>query len=219
VKGPPEFTSLLIHDLRNTTSAVRVNLEFIDHAHALAGDLLEALKDARTATERLHRAFDLLWIMNELESGTYDAPRVRVDLGALVEGTVHDLRDEATHKEIRLESNLSDEACAGDPRLLRCALEMLLENALRCCPGKGSVCVTIRRRGPLAELSVRDTGSPLDAGAREAVFQKHWPGDRRGICGLGPYFCRMIATWHGGQAWVDEEEGGHCFHLSLPRPP
>jgi signal transduction histidine kinase len=94
-------------------------------------------------------------------------------------------------------------------------LENLVSNALVHGPAGGKVSVALRRRGPVAELSVRDEGPGPGAHYSARVFERFWrapeASDRPGS-GLGLSIVSAIVDRHGGQISVD----GATFTVSLP---
>jgi signal transduction histidine kinase len=67
-------------------------------------------------------------------------------------------------------------------------------------------------------VTVRDSGSGLDAEARERLFEPFFTNKPRGT-GLGLAVSQAIARAHGGEIVAEPPaQGGACFTLRLPRP-
>ena len=96
----------------------------------------------------------------------------------------------------------------------------LIDNAVKYTPRGGRVDVDIRREGPAARLSVRDTGPGIPADELPRIWDRLFRGDtsrtERGL-GLGLSLVKAIVEAHGGAASVDSQPGrGSTFTVSLP---
>ena len=71
-------------------------------------------------------------------------------------------------------------------------------------------------------VTVTDDGPGIPADARAHLFDRFYRVDGArtravGGSGLGLAICREIAVAHGGNVWVESEEGrGSSFSLALP---
>jgi signal transduction histidine kinase len=108
----------------------------------------------------------------------------------------------------------------GVPRLLRRAVRNLLENARRYSDGP----VTAELTGDAANavLRVRDQGPGVPPGEREHIFEPFYrlsgASERHGGVGLGLALVRSIVQRHHGSVRCEDQEGGGaCFVLSVPR--
>ncbi|HEY0883996.1 MAG TPA: ATP-binding protein [Ramlibacter sp.] len=108
----------------------------------------------------------------------------------------------------------------GVVKLLRRAVRNLLENARRY--SSGPVRVELAREGDVVALRVRDHGPGVPAAERERIFEPFYrlPGasEQHGGVGLGLALVRSIAQRHHGSVQCEDQEGGGaCFVLRLPR--
>lgn len=108
----------------------------------------------------------------------------------------------------------------GHAGLLEELLNNLIDNALRYCPERSSVTVSVSP-GAMPELAVTDDGPGIAEAERERIFERFHRGvteDAEG-CGLGLAIVREIATVHG--ATVKAESGrdgvGARFVVRFPR--
>ena len=97
----------------------------------------------------------------------------------------------------------------------------LASNALRHCPGGGTIRVSLTREDGSACLSVDNDGPAVPAEELPRLFEPFYRGDRsRSRCsggtGLGLAIVRAAALAHGGDCSVENREGGVRFRLRLP---
>jgi signal transduction histidine kinase len=155
-----------------------------------------------------------------------------VDLGAIVEQTVADLRRSLSGRELDVSVSLEGAlpAIRADRRWLREALWNLLTNAVRCTPDGGRVEVDVARHAGAAVLSVCDNGIGVPVDATTELFEPfsgasgdvllHASGwlafGARGL-GLGLALTREVAEAHRGRVCVEPREGGgSCFRIKIP---
>lgn len=166
----------------------------------------EMLATIAKETQRLYDLIEDLVNLRELALGGGELARARLLLRDVVKEQVEGHRRFFEGKGLTLESSLPEEALEleGDHRRLRCVVDNLLSNALRCTPFGGTVGVLVRRAGDgAAELSVADTGSGLSADSRAHLFDLFFKSERRlarryeGL-GIGLAISRQIVEAHGG---------------------
>lgn len=112
----------------------------------------------------------------------------------------------------------------GDRGLLKEALRVLVDNAVKYSPRGEAVVLAIRQEGEVARLSVTDYGQGIPAEDLPHVFERFYRADRSrnretGGNGLGLAIARWIAERHGG--WmeaVSAPELGTRFTIVLPQP-
>ncbi len=211
------------HELRNPLMVVRGNLELLA-AGLPPEEQREAAQDAIEEVDRMTRLVqDLLFLADA------DAERAiehdDVPLEALVANVVADARRLANRddgaRELVLAAN-DPLTVRGDAERLRQLVWNLVENALRYTPAGGTVTVSLRRRGPVAELTVADTGIGIEPEHLPHIFERFYRADTgrsraAGGTGLGLSIVRQITEAHGGQVRVRSTPGeGSTFTVALP---
>jgi signal transduction histidine kinase len=223
------------HDLRTPLTRLRGTAEM-----ALAGppDLdryREALADTVEEADRVLVMLTTLMDISEAESRTMQLRREPVRLSDIVERAMDLYRDVADAKGITLSATVpsgaasepvgsspegADAVVEGDRTRLEQVAANLIDNAVKYTPRGGRVDVKIRREGPAALLSVRDTGPGIPADELPRIWDRLFRGDtsrtERGL-GLGLSLVKAIVEAHGGAASVDSQPGrGSTFTVSLP---
>ena len=125
--------------------------------------------------------------------------------------------------ELRTEPDV-DTVWADELKLKQVVLN-LLTNAVKFTEAGGSVTVTARENGDVAEVTVRDTGIGIADDDRERIFEAFQRGGR-GVrtttegTGLGLTLSKRIVELHGGRLWMESVLGeGSLFGFSLPLAP
>jgi two-component system OmpR family sensor kinase len=218
-----DFLADASHELRGPLTVIRGNLDLLQM------DLPEAERwqSADEATEEVKRmsrlVSDLLFLAAE------DAQE-RLEHQAV---PVHDLVFAATERARNLDAGVhavtlicNDPTVVwGDRDRLGQMLWNLVENALRYTDPGGSVTLGLHNHGPVAELTVADTGVGIPAEHLPHIFERFYRVDgarshRHGSTGLGLAIVKQVAETHGGQVRVRSEPGaGTTFTVALPITP
>ena len=110
----------------------------------------------------------------------------------------------------------------GDPERLQECLAALIENALHYSPTPLPVSLAADQQGDSLVLHVCDQGPGVEAGEREAIFERFARGSasinssNRGS-GIGLAMVRLLMEAMGGSVQVAEAPGGGAdFQLHLP---
>jgi signal transduction histidine kinase len=190
------------HELRTPLARIRMAMEKLPHVDSSASAEL-----ARNIAELDGLIGDMLMSSRLEASRGLERPEP-VDLLAL-----------SAEEASWFDREVSGEALIvhGDPRLLRCLVRNLLENAR--LHGGGATAVRISRVRDTAQLVVEDAGAGVATADRLRIFEPFQRATSTGAAGvgLGLSIVRQIARAHGGTvAYEERAEGGSRFIVTLP---
>lgn len=95
----------------------------------------------------------------------------------------------------------------------------LILNARDAMPQGGNLHITLKRRDPWVEICVADTGTGIPETVRDRIFEPFFTTKGEHGTGLGLSICYRIVQEHGGDMYVESQEGaGTTFHIFLPQP-
>ena len=218
-----DILGVVSHDLRNPVNAigmcVRVLRETPSEDAAARGDLVKAIGDAVDWMDRLIR--DLLDVAN-LERGRLSVERRPEDVETIVQSAVSMFEHAAQSRQIALTTVVAPSGIRvdGDAARLVQVLSNLVANSLAHTESGGAVQVVVGAQGPLVQFEVRDTGMGIAPENLPHIFERHWRSSasaKRGGSGLGLAIVRGIVQAHGGQIWVESEQGqGATFRFTIP---
>jgi signal transduction histidine kinase len=224
-----EFLASMSHELRTPLNAV---IGFSDVLlERMFGDLNERqeeyLRDIRDSGRHLLELINEILDLSKVEAGRMELDPVRLALVPVLEHGLAMVRERAERTGVSLELASEpdvDEVWADELKLKQVVLN-LLTNAVKFTEAGGSVTVTARRTGHVAEVTVRDTGIGIAEGERERIFEAFQRGGR-GVrtttegTGLGLTLSKRIVELHGGRLWMESVLGeGSLFGFSLPLAP
>ena len=222
-----ELDALLAHDLRSPISALAASFGFLLATPSVAADpvAVEALRDAESATLILQHLVDNLALLSALESGPCEmAPEV-VNLPEAVLGCLHRLRPITAASEVRIESTVTPGAPGprvfAVPKLLRSAVDNLVQAALRHTPRLEVVRVAVQVEGTHGVVEVRDGGAPVPPALAEPLFSRagqraapREPRSRYGR-GMGLLVAALAVRASGGSLQVVERDGKNAFRAAF----
>jgi signal transduction histidine kinase/CheY-like chemotaxis protein len=221
-----EFLASMSHELRTPLNAV---IGFSDVLlERMFGDLNERqdeyLRDIRDSGRHLLELINEILDLSKVEAGRMELDPAHVALSSVLEHGLAMVRERAERGGVSLELTTDpavDTVWADELKLKQVVLN-LLTNAVKFTEAGGSVVVTARRNGDVAEVTVRDTGIGIADEDRERIFEAFQRGDR-GVrtstegTGLGLTLSKRIVELHGGRLWMESAVGeGSLFGFSLP---
>lgn len=224
-RAKDEFLATVSHELRTPLTAILgwarlLRTEKFDQATIAEG--LEAIE--RNAYAQTHLVDDLL-DMSRIIAGKLRVTAQRVDLAPVIDLAVESMLPVAQARQIDLVRRVVKGAglVLGDPIRLQQVVWNLVSNAIKFTPAGGTVTIALRRRGPMMELTVADTGNGIDPAFMPHLFDRFRQSDgsttrRHGGLGVGLAIVRHLVELHGGVVRAASEGPGKgaTFTVELP---
>jgi signal transduction histidine kinase len=214
------FVSDVSHELRTPLTAIKGFIETLQDGAADDPAVRDRfLNTIAIETERLTRLTNDLLLLTRADVGRLDLHLDATDLIACIQRAVAQMEGRAREKQIAVEVELPDDPVSiqADADRIHQVLVNLLDNAIKFTPPGGRVTVLLDDQ----KVTVTDTGSGIPAGEIPHVFERFYRGDRsrarKGAdgAGLGLAIAKAIVEAHGGQIWVESEQGA-SFTFTLP---
>ncbi|HPF61445.1 MAG TPA: HAMP domain-containing sensor histidine kinase [Gemmatimonadales bacterium] len=222
------FMADAAHELRTPVTVVRTKAEVALQRPRDAEGYAEALRGIEVESRRLSTLVGDLLTLARADAGERPAQLVPCFLDDVTLDACDAARSLATVAGITLAIDDFEEApVRGDPELLRQAVLILLDNAIKYSPAGGTVHVAVGRTGDLARLTVRDHGPGIAPADHARVFDRFYRGEHargpRGEtapgAGLGLAIAQWIARVHAGRLALEDAPGGGTLAvLQLPPP-
>jgi signal transduction histidine kinase len=223
-----EFLAKMSHQLRTPLTAI---IGFCDVLKSgmdgeLNRDQAEDIRQIDTSGQILLELVNDILDLAKIEAGKIEIARQEVDLGSVADQVIGTLYQAAESKALKLASDISPSAktVIGDPIRVREILTNLVSNAVKFTPA-GSVTIRTTPVGPMAEISVIDTGIGISQDVHERIFEEFRQADDTisrtyGGTGLGLSIARRLVELQGGRIGVESQPGkGSRFWFTLPIQP
>lgn len=221
-----EFVSNVSHDLRSPLTYMQGYATMLP----MVGELNQKQKDhvdkIVTGIAQMTDLIDKILDAGRLdpETGYYELAREACDVVKMATDLVSVHSQPAEKKNITLSADIDPglPILNLDDVMLRRALNNLIDNAIKYTPDGGTVTVSARAQGSDLVIGVRDTGLGISEENQKRLFERFRRVRRRehqrirGI-GLGLFIVKSVAQRHGGDAWVESQEGvGSTFLIRIP---
>ena len=238
-------------DRVKTNFFTNVSHEFRTPLTLIAGPLDDALRDgeagglpprhrhnlslARENVSRLNELVEELLDISQLEAGHLQSRPVRFELEPFLEMLLHNFRQLAARKGVRLLIGGASEdlpAVTADPQHIQRILGNLISNGIKFTPSGGRVALEVEHRPAAASeagagvdqiaFTVRDTGRGIPAADLQNVFDRFYRVDESGTArtigtGIGLSLARELARHEHGELSVSSTPGeGSSFTLTIP---
>ncbi len=214
------FTYSVSHDLRAPVRHIdgfsRILLE--EHRAAMSPETQRYLERVLEAAQQMGRLVDDL--LNLSRIGRKELARRPVNLNALVESALADLRSETADRKIDWRIGRLP-TVEGDAGLLKLVFANLLSNAVKFTRDRECAVIEVGEMDANGQpaIFVRDNGAgfPMKyAHKLFGVFQRlHRQEDFKGT-GVGLATVQRIVRRHGGQVWAEAEpDRGATFYFTL----
>ncbi|HEX2887045.1 hybrid sensor histidine kinase/response regulator [Vineibacter terrae] len=215
-----KFLADASHDLLQPLNAARLLVAALQET-ARSGNSQTILSRIDHALGNVEDLLNTLLEMSKLDSGHVSATIQPVRLAPLMEALREELVPITAPKGLAFTLMPSALTVQSDPHLLRRLLQNFLSNACR-YTAAGRVLFGVRRRGPMAELQVHDTGVGIPAEKLDEIFEEFrrleppQGGAPKGY-GLGLSIVKRISRLLGYQVKVASTPGrGSCFSVLVP---
>ncbi len=218
-----QFISDASHELKTPLTVINANAQLIrrwgDRDPVVKAESLDAIVEE---SSRLAEMVSGMLVLAKADAGD-QIPKEPLALGGIVADVIAHATERAASKglALRVDGAPGGVMIIGDAPLIRQMISNLVDNAIKFTE-EGEVVVSVTAGAGLAHITVRDTGSGIDADVAERLFDRFFRADAshsRAIegTGLGLAIVRSIARVHGGSVRAQAlPEGGSLFTIELP---
>jgi signal transduction histidine kinase len=225
--------SVINHEMRTPLTAIIGYVDLLLARDPLASDQEHMLSTIRNNSHRLLDLVNNILDISRIEDGKLTLVRRNIGVLRAVTQALDVVKPMAQKKHVAVKVDIAAEIpdVWGDAKRVNQVLVNLLSNAVKYTPDTGTVTLAVRHdeTADMVEISVSDTGIGIPADLLPDIFDRFSRVERPEIqqtvgTGLGLSIAKGLVEAHGGEIWVDSEEGlGTCFTLTLPiateRPP
>lgn len=215
------------HELRTPLTSIKGLVETLRAGAVddpeVRDDFLETVEHE---TDRLIRLINDLLLLSRVDSKALSLKQEPVDLQPLIQTTVDQLalQAEAQGVVLEVESIREPPPARGDRDRIEQILVNLLDNAIKYSRPGGKIIISLAGgERDRVKVAVRDEGIGIPAGDLARIGERFYRADKarsraEGGSGLGLAIARSLVEAHGGQLWLESEEGqGTVVAFTLPQ--
>lgn len=222
-----DFVSVAAHQLRTPLSGLNWVLKLF-----IEGDLgptteyqKKMLDRGLEANQKMIQLVNDLLNVSRIENGKFGYKFEKNDFTKLLKDLVSnvDLAGKEHNIEVKLEHRGEPlPEFVFDMEKLTMALQNIVDNSIKYTLPGGHVTVTTERAGDYVETKIKDTGVGIPKAETPKLFSKFFRASnvihlQTDGSGLGLFISKSIILRHGGQVWVESEEGkGTTITVVIP---
>jgi len=222
-KQREDILNFVAHEFRNPLTNVILNVEMIDEMlkEKNLGEFREFIDRVRTNSQRLKKLINELYKSARLISGNFDPDRSVFTLEEVIDEAIESIRQVSKKHMISKKGNSQVSLFADREKLMQ-VITNYLSNAIKYSEDNYDIEVSTVVEGDSVVVSVKDNGKGIPARDIPYIFNRFYRAQKtknlEGL-GLGLFLSKQIITAHGGNAWVESEEGkGSTFYFSILLP-
>jgi two-component system phosphate regulon sensor histidine kinase PhoR len=218
-----EFVANVSHELRTPLAAIKAIVETLQDGaindREAAPDFLDKID---VETDKMTQMVAELIELSRIETGSIKLKLEPVNLNLLVGEAFNRLSTQAERQKVAVSTELSPDLpiVIADRERIQQVIINIVHNAIKFTPSGGKVVISTKERGESVVSEVSDTGIGISKEDLPHIFERFFKADRSRSSsgtGLGLAIAKHIVQAHGGNIWVQSEEGkGSTFGFSLP---
>jgi two-component system, sensor histidine kinase and response regulator len=213
------FITLLNHEARTPLTTMLGYAAFLKESPNLDNQEKRFVDQIIKYGNALSRSSEKTVLLSDLKSGNVRLEKQKIYLNDVFAECQSKFSKEAEEKHLSLQfRNVSDLWIDGDLKLLRFALEALVDNAIKFAREETSVEVTVKTAGDRIQVEIANDGEKIPIENREDIFEEllvqdiehHHQGH-----GLSLAITRRIVEAHEGTLSVKDHDNGPAFVIEI----
>jgi two-component system sensor histidine kinase KdpD len=211
----------MAHEFKTPLTSIKAaTTSLLANPDQSASDRTELLRIADEEAGRLQGLID-----NAVEMARLDTARIEIrsepsDLEQVVRELVASMRTEIDGRQVIVAAPQHLPVVSADSRLVKLALEQLIDNSLKYSPADKPVQINLQEEDGRVTIAVTDHGAGIPAAEQSRLFERFYrsPSVQHQIpgSGLGLSIAHRIAQAHNGELTVASRPGETTFRFILP---
>lgn len=222
-----DFISSVSHELRTPLTSIKAYIETILYDRNMPEETQrEFLHIIDEESDRLTNLINSILEISHIESGGIEIVREPVDVTAIINNTMPDMRALADKNKVNLELDVPERLgqLVADANKIQSMLSNLVNNAIKFTGENGRVTISAKTQDRQLVIKVSDTGMGIPKDDLPKIFGRFYrvsrPGKEIQGTGLGLAIVKEIVIRHDGRIDVESEpDKGTTFTVWLPLTP
>lgn len=217
-----QFVSNASHELRTPIAVIQGYSRMLERWGASDKEILnEAVEAISEESKAMQELVEKLLFLSRHDRKTLKVQKAWFSMGTVVEDMLKETRMVTKNREIRA-SLIQNVSVYGDDQLLKQAIRVLIDNAIKYSEDGDSITIGCENRNGNCVLTVADTGRGMKKEDVDHMFERFYRSDDvRGKVdghGLGLSIARLIILAHAGTIKIRTQYTvGTSFTITLPR--
>lgn len=221
-----KFFSIIAHDLKSPFNLfLGLTAVMVENSqHMTLTKIMDFSRKMNESATNLFRLLENLLEWSRMEQGSIPFNPTNIQLLSLINESLIIILETAKSKGIEISSNItSDFEVIADKNILQTIIRNLVANAIKFTPRGGKITISAMACDTKnIEISIKDSGIGMSPALIDNLFKLDVQSNRKGTenessTGLGLILCKAFIEKHGGNIWVESEEGkGSVFYFTIP---
>lgn len=219
------FIATASHELKTPLTSIKVFTQVIkaNNARNPSPKLTQHLTKMEREVDRLTELVSELLDISRIQRGQLSIKTEQLSLTELLSDTIQSLQPTISQKINQGRKMLI--TLRADRHRLGQVFSNLLSNAAKYSPSNSEIIVKIKKEKDKVTVSIQDFGIGIPIEHQDRIFERFYQvsGEKSNTfpgLGMGLFISKNIVERHGGQLWVQSQEGrGSVFFVSLPLKP
>lgn len=190
------------HEIKTPLAIINADADVLEMD---IGEDNEWVRDIKKQTSRLAELTNDLIFLSKMEEGKDSLVMEPINLSSCIADQVDSFRSVAASKQIELNSSIEEKIVATcDKKAMLELISILMDNAVKYCPGEGKINVDLARgsKGIVLEV-LNDTEEDIDEDKIKNLFERFYRADdshnsETGGYGIGLSIAKAIVKAHKG---------------------
>lgn len=221
-----KFFSIIAHDLRGPLGGFMGLSEMMaDESLSFTDDQKKDMIKALSRSSRnIFNLLENLLEWSQMQHGKTAFKPKETSLAKIVNEGIKILAESTRNKGISINTIIPDDQLVyADTNMIQSVIRNLVSNAIKFSPKGGIISISASlTENQTSVISVSDSGIGMSAEMVANLFKLNVNSSRPGTdgehsTGLGLLLCKEFVERHGGELWVESEEGkGSLFCFTVP---
>jgi len=224
-----KFFSIIAHDLKNPLTAILLKSEIVyNYFDRLSNDeKIENIKTLHFSSKHLYQFLENLLTWARSQTGKIEFQTENIMFQSLLDDIITLNEQSIQNKKIKIYSkNTELVKLVADYNMLSTIMRNLISNAVKFSTEGGEIEIGVLEKpdssqDSLVTVYVRDSGVGMSKSTLDKLFRIDENVSSKGTAGekgtgLGLILCKEFVEKHGGQIWVESQEGkGSTFYFTI----
>lgn len=219
-----EFIGIASHELKTPLTSVKGYLQILERKMGTSPDAKakNLVAKSNVYIDRLSDLISDLLDVSKIQAGKLLFNLSSFDICDVINESIEAMASHTSSHKIVVEG-ICNQIVIGDKNRIEQVLTNLLTNAVKYSPQSDTVFIRAEKKNDFVIIAVRDSGIGVPRAHQKNLFQRFYRVEASSTqftgLGIGLYISAQIIKRHGGEIWVESDEGkGSTFYFSLPVP-
>lgn len=215
-----QFVADASHELKTPLTVIITCTELLKSPEHSGEEKKQFLDSIQSMGHRMRTLTESLLTLARMDAGSAESAMERLELSALVQEEAMLFEPVCFEKGLGLcediEPGVFVRGCEGELRRLA---GILLDNAVKYSAAGAELCVSLKKQGTNALLSIKNPGEAISPEDLKNIFKRFYRLDRArsgGSYGLGLSIAEGIVRSHRGKIWAESSGGVNKFNVLIP---